>query len=144
MISSGKGINKMDLHSAVKIVADKFQYKADKNLILDGWSIMRDRSGVYQGDCEDFALTVFWHLSEQNLFKFLLNLIVLHKYKLIWCKTHDGELHFVGRYGDLYFDNWTKKALTEHKFFATTGHRKIMTMFMPVCIPQLLKGIFKR
>ena len=134
----------MDLHSAVKIVADKFQYKADKNLILDGWSIMRDRSGVYQGDCEDFALTVFWHLSEQNLFKFLLNLIVLHKYKLIWCKSHDGELHFVGRYGDLYFDNWTKKALIEDKFFATTGHRKIMTMFMPVCILQLLKGLLKR
>ena len=134
----------MDLHSAVKIVADKFQYKADKNLILDGWSIMRDRSGVYQGDCEDFALTVFWHLSEQNLFKFLLNLLILHKYRIIWCKTFTGELHFVGRYGDLYFDNWTKKALTEDKFFATTGHRKIMTMFMPVCILQLLKGILKR
>lgn len=134
----------MDLNSAIKLVADKFRYKADDNILLDGWSIMKERSGEYVGDCEDFSLTVFWHMSDQKLFKFLFNLLILHRYKLIWCKTYTGELHFVGKFGDLYFDNWTKRALTEDQFFSITAHRKIMTMFMPVCVFQLLKGLVKR
>lgn len=134
----------MDLHSAIRLIASRFQYKKDDNRLVDSWSIMKERDGKYRGDCEDFSLTVFWHMSDKNLFKFLFNLCVTHKYGLIWCKTKTGELHMIGRYGDLYFDNWTLAALEKNDFFQRTGHRKIMQMVMPLCIVQLIKGLFKR
>lgn len=134
----------MDLHSAIRLIASRFQYKKDDNRLIDSWSVMRDRDGKFIGDCEDFSLTVFWYMSDQSLFKFLFNLFVLHKYALIWCKTKNGELHFVGRYGDLYFDNWTFAALPKDEFFRRTGHKKIVQMFMPLCISQMIKGWLKR
>lgn len=134
----------MDLHSAIRLVASKFRYKKDNNLLVDGWSVMRERDGKYLGDCEDFSLTVFWHMSDKRLFKFLFNLFITHKYALIWCSTKTGELHMIGRYGDLYFDNWTLAAFTKEEFFKRTGHKKRFQFFMPLCVVQMIKGIFKR
>lgn len=134
----------MNLQSAIKIVSNKFHYKADENSLLDGWSVMKEQDGKYFGDCEDFVLTVFWHISDKNLLKFLFNLFITHKYGLVWCKAVTGELHFVGRYVDLYFDNWTRAAFEKEEFFRRTGHRKLVQMFMPLCAIQMIKGLFKK
>ena len=134
----------MDVSLAVMLVANRFQYKKDSNFLLDSWSVMKDRNGVFYGDCEDFSLTVFWYLSGCNLFKFIWNVLITHKYRLIWCKANTGELHFYGKVNGLCFDNWTKKALPENVFLEQTGHKKIVGMFMLLAIPQLIKGWLKR
>lgn len=134
----------MDVSLAVMLVANRFQYKKDSNFLVDSWSIMKDKNGVFYGDCEDFSLTVFWYLSNQSLFKFIWNLLISHKYKLIWCKTNTGEFHFYGKVNGLCFDNWTKRTLPENVFLKETGHKKIMGMLMILCIPQLIKGWLKR
>lgn len=133
----------MDVSLAVMLVANRFQYKKDSNFLLDSWSVMKDRNGVFYGDCEDFSLTVFWYLSDRNLLKFLFNLF-FGKYKLIWCKTLDGQYHFYGKVNGLCFDNYTRRTLPEDAFLKETGHEKIMGMLMILCIPQLIKGWLKR
>ena len=134
----------MELQEAIKEVSGKFKYRKDKNLLLDSWSVMQESNGVYYGDCDDFMLTVFWHLSDKRLSKFLWNLFITHEYGVIWCKTDFGELHFAGKYQGLMFDNWTKRALTEDQFYAVTKHKKIRQMLMPACVLQVIKGYFKR
>ena len=134
----------MELSQAIKQVSNKFVYRKDHNLIIDSWSVMQEKQGVYYGDCDDYMLTVFWYLSDKKLSTFLWNLFVTHEYGVVWCRTGFGELHFAGKYKDLWFDNWTKIALPEDQFFIVTKHEKIMQMPMPVCVPQVIKGYFKR
>ena len=134
----------MELAQAIKEVSSKFRYRKDKNFLLDSWSILKESNGLYYGDCDDYVLTVFWHLADKQLGKFLWNLFVTHQYGVVWCKTQFGELHFAGKYKDLWFDNWTHKAVPEELFFTATKHRKIMQMPMPFCILQVVKGYFKR
>lgn len=134
----------MDLHSAVQLVASKFQYKKDDSVLLDSWFVMRDRDGKYLGDCEDFSLTVFWHVADKSLLKFLFNLLVTHKYKLYRCKDITGGWHAIGAIDDTYFDNWTLKALSKSEFFARTKHQVKMRYVAPVMVLPLIKGLFKR
>jgi hypothetical protein len=134
----------MDISVAIMLVANRFQYKKDTSVLIDSWSVMRDRNGVFYGDCEDFSLTVFWYMSNQSILKFIWNVLISHRYQLVWCKTKTDELHFYGKVNGLCFDNWTKKALPEKAFLEQTGHKKICRMFMPICIPQIIKGLYKR
>lgn len=134
----------MNLETLVKTIGEHFVYTKDESRLIDSWFVMRNRDGKFYGDCEDFSLTVFWYLSECKLSRFIFNLFISHKYQLIWCKTRNNELHFYGKIGNMCFDNWTLKALPEKEFLQQTGHRKIMRMFMPFCVPQIIKGLFKR
>lgn len=134
----------MDLHSAVQFVASKFRYKKDDNFLIDSWFVMRDRDDKYLGDCEDFSLTVFWHVADKKLFKFLFNLLVTHKYKLYRCKDVTGGWHAIGAIDNTYFDNWTLKALEKDEFFAQTKHQVKMRYVAPLMIMPLIKGLFKR
>lgn len=133
----------MDLSFAVMLVANRFQYRKDSNLLFDSWSVMRDKNGVFYGDCEDFTLTVFWYMANRNILVFLFNLFFF-RYKLIWSITNKGEFHIYGKYGDLCFDNWTKRTLPEDVFLRETGHRRIMVFPMIFGIIQLILGLFKR
>lgn len=134
----------MELSKAIELVSGKFVYRKDQNFLVDSWSVMQESNGVYYGDCDDFVLTVFWYLADKNLVKFLWNLFVTHKYGVVWCKTYNGSLHIVGKYDGLYFDNWTYAACNEQTFFTLTKHKKIVPMLMPLCLPQVIKGYFKR
>lgn len=134
----------MELHQAIKEVSIKFKYRKDNNFLIDSWSVMQESNGVYYGDCDDFVLTVFWHLADKNLVKFLWNLFITHQYGVIWCKTDGGELHMAGMYNGLWFDNWTYAACNEQTFFTLTKHKKLMQVLMPLCLLQVIKGYFKR
>ena len=82
----------------------RFTYVADKG---DTWRIM---SGLkLRGYCEDYALTVLFHVVCQgSLLKFLCRLIFGNA-KLLHCTTKNGEGHAVLKVGKNYIDNWTKK-----------------------------------
>ena len=134
----------MTLAECILYVNSRFTYKADDHFIIDKWSVMREVNNTMYGDCEDYSLTVFWLLADQNLFTFLFNLLITHKYKMYQCKTKTGESHLVGSYGDKWFDNWTYKALPKDEFFANTGHRITFRLFSPMFILQLIKGFLMR
>jgi hypothetical protein len=135
-----------DVKQCVLDVASKFEYRADPEFIVDYWYVMRERNGKLKGDCEDFSLTVFWFLAGKNLFVFLWNLLITHKYKVYLVDAVNGS-HIIGCYDNLYFDNWTLKALPKEEFFKVTKHKmnfraNVLTMFMPLIFGFIYR-IFK-
>lgn len=131
----------MDIREAVKIVAEKFQYKADNLKLYDSWRVMKLKDDKFAGDCDDFSITCFWYYSDCRLGKFLWNLLVTHKYKLYRVRTTHGEAHVVGCVDDLWFDNFTKKAVPKEEFFETTKHKMLMRYFSPIFAIFLLIGL---
>jgi hypothetical protein len=133
----------MNIKEAVSYVGSRFRYKRDPHL-FDHWYIMKERDGVMQGDCEDFSLTSFWKACDENFLKFFLKVFVLHQYRIYFSKTKNGEKHAIGYADGLWFDNWTREALSEEEFLRRTGH-KIYFFFPSVfMILPLLLGLFAR
>lgn len=131
----------MDISSAVALVASKFVYRKDSIPLADSWRVMEERDGTYTGDCDDFTITTFWHVSDKSVFKFLLHLIVTHKYRVHHVKSVNGEPHLVGSYDGMWFDNFSKQALTKNEFFATTGHKYRFPMIGPLIAIYLALGL---
>ena len=134
----------MDLAAATASVSQKFQYRADRIRIFDSWRVMDLDSPVCEGDCEDFALTVFWLISGRSIGRFLWNLLITHRYRMVYSRTRDGEAHFVGNFGDQWFDNWSRKPMDRDAFFQSTGHRKIIMYPGPIIAVYLLIGLVIR
>jgi hypothetical protein len=132
----------MNIHDAVSTVAPKFVYRKDRIPLFDSWRVMKYKSGSYVGDCDDFAITCFWHLSDRKLWRFLLHLIVTHNYRVHYVKSGLGGGHLVGSYGGQYFDNWTKRPMLKKDFFATTGHKYRMIIPGPIVAVYLFLGLF--
>ena len=65
-------------------VLNNFTYVEDekKHNLLDHWKYHRKLP--FQGDCDDFALTLLFYLSDQSLRKMLKNLIT-RKYIIVCC-----------------------------------------------------------
>ena len=139
----------MLLEDAVSYVSQKFHYKRDKKPFLDlfdHWFIMKERDGKFYGDCEDYSLTVLWFLCDKSLLKFIWYVLILHRYKLYRLFTISGEAHIVGKVGDLWFDNWTLKAMPKAEFFKYTGHNEPTKDLVTVIgmLYPLLVGLFTR
>lgn len=132
----------MNIIEAVEYVGSRFVYERDPRTIGDAWRVLPLKDGAFRGDCEDFALTCFWYACDQNIFKFALHTFVTHKYKLYWCKTADNERHVVGSLDGLWFDNWTRKALTREKFFKKTKHTVKMQYLSPIILYFMFVGLF--
>lgn len=134
----------MNIKDAVNYVTDRFVYKTDPKMWGDSWRVMPLYNEEFKGDCDDFAITCFWYVSKQNLFVFLLHLLITHKYALYRCKTVNNEWHIVGRLGDLWFDNWSLKAMPKSEFFDYTLHTVRMRYVSPIIALFLLIGLFKK
>ena len=111
----------MDILEAVTAVGAKFVYRKDRIPIFDSWRVMKDKGGIYVGDCDDFSITCFWHL---------------HYVKSI----NDGG-HLVGSFQGQWFDNWTKKPLPKADFFRVTKHRYRSIIPGPLVAVYLLLGL---
>lgn len=133
----------MNIVDAVKYVREKFIYRTDPK-ILDYWTVMPERNGRMLGDCDDFAITAIWLTCDRNLFKFIVNVMLLHKYRFYFAKTRTGERHLVGYASGLYFDNWTKSALSKEEFLAKTGHKIYFFFPSPIMLLPLLSGFILR
>ena len=114
----------MILDDALEYVADRFVYQLDKSTITDSWFVMREQDGKMYGDCEDFALTVFWFMSGKSLLKFLWNVLITGKYELHAVKSNNSDKvnHCIGCYHGNWFDNWTKNEMNASHFFDNTKH----------------------
>ena len=135
----------MDIQEAVKEVHKDFLYKADKKGLFDRWFVMHpDDQGKYRGDCDDFALTVLWKLCDQKMSKWILNVIILHKYRIIWATTNVGGTHVVGTAKGLYFDNWGSQALPKDEFVRIRKHKLGWMVPSFIMIIYLTAGAFTK
>lgn len=132
----------MNIKDCAKYVGERFVYRYDPK-ILDFWSVMSEKEdGKMYGDCEDFSLTTFWLHSNKNIFLFLFRLLITHQYALYHCVTVKGEKHAIGSYDGLWFDNWTREAVTKEVFFERTKHRIRFRMINILMILPLTLGLF--
>jgi len=127
------------LTEIVKTLGRKFRYRLDPKLPLDYWSVMKEKNSVMQGDCDDFTITCFWHLSGENLWRFLWNTLVTHRYEIYRVKSSNGA-HIVGCFENQWFDNWTLDTHPKKQFFDVTGHRLEFRYYAPVIAVYLLLG----
>ena len=79
----------------------------------EAWYIMREKP--YEGDCEDFALTVLYNIKDRSVFKMLLSMTFLQS-KIHYCTAPNGVLHNTLRYKGWYTDNWEFKWRTKEEY----------------------------
>ena len=132
----------MQLVDAVSEVAGQFDYEADRLRLFDSWHVLTEQQGRYRGDCEDFALTVFWRLADGNIWKFLWNVLITHQYRIYRVRDRNGDSHAVGCFRDQWFDNWTLATKDRDEFFSHTGHTLLHIYPGPLIALYLLIGLF--
>lgn len=128
----------MHFMEANRKVADKFVYAKDSDQysFKEVWRVIDTSKEQWKGDCEDYALTVLWLISDRNVFKFLFNLLVNPQYSIWHVKTERGVGHAILRYEDMYVDN------IQRKWFAKTDKPyKTYEWLFPI-IPPLIFGKF--
>ncbi len=99
-----------------------------------------------RGDCDDFALTSIWKCCDSSLLKFILNVMILHKYRLYhcWAEGKSWQGHMVGYAQGKWFDNWGKKAMDKETFLARNGHKIRYFYPSPLMLVPLLVGLIRR
>ena len=97
---------------ALKLLNSKFKYKTDTK--LDSWRFLNlDGVAKVEGDCDDFAATLAFELSDRSYLKFWWNYITFRF--MFWrVKTDAGAWHIILKYNGFYVDNaypiWRKDA----------------------------------
>ena len=135
----------MNIRDAVKYVGSRFKYLLDKKLYIgDCWFVMPESNQVMRGDCDDFAITSIWIACDRSIWNFILNVFLLHRYRLYYAKTVAGESHIIGYAQGLWFDNWSREALPKKEFFEKTLHKKWFFYPSPYIMWFMLLGLFVR
>lgn len=117
-----------------------YKYDVDQYAVKEYWKIMKEPP--YIGDCEDYALTLLWLISEKSMWKFWWNLITFQAQ--IRRVKNGGEGHAVLRYGTKYADNWTLK-FVEWEEMEKLGHKPYFWFYTPldVAIKLLTAKLWK-
>lgn len=133
----------MTPQDAVKYVSERFHYRRDPKL-LDYWFVMKEREGKMIGDCDDFAVTSIWKICNENLLTFIWNVFIIHRYRIYFGRTPTGEKHAIGYANGLWFDNWSREALSKDEFLKRTNHKIYFFFPSPLMIWALFLGLFVR
>lgn len=107
----------------------KYVYDSDQHG-FDRWVIMKEPP--YEGDCEDYALTLLWLMSGKSMINFWINVITMQA-QLRRVITKKGEGHVVLRVGNLYIDNWSKR-FVPWEVLERAGHKKYLWMYDPLLV----------
>jgi predicted transglutaminase-like cysteine proteinase len=109
----------------LEYLAEHFEYTSDGK--LDNWRIMPQDN--LKGDCDDYALTALYILSDHSIVKFWWNLLTFNA--ILWYTyTPSGEPHLVLQIGDLYIDNGRRKLCTVNQF-KSDGYKFVAPFVMP-------------
>lgn len=125
----------MKIQEALSILNSKFVYKSDKKY-FDKWKILTGEE-KWEGDCEDYALTLMWLLSDRNILKFLWN-IMTFEFLMWYVKLPSGEGHAIVKFKDLYYDNVQKKGVTFNYLKHIQGYKFKFPMLFPFVYFKLL------
>lgn len=116
----------------------KYKYDEDQYASKEYWKIMKE--APYIGDCEDYALTLLWLISDKSMLKFWFNLITF-KAQIRRVTTKNGGGHAILRYGNMYADNWTLK-FVKWEEMEELGHKPFLWLYTPLDVALKL-GIAK-
>ena len=120
----------MDEHVAHLNETWKYLYDDDQ-YGSDTWHIIKEPP--YEGDCEDYALTLLWLMSGKSMVNFWINIITMQA-QLRRVSMKRGGFHVVLKVGDLYADNWTKAFVTWEEMEEKCGHKKYLWMYDPILV----------
>jgi predicted transglutaminase-like cysteine proteinase len=137
----------MNAEQANKLVASKFKYVTDKLKygFFETWSVIDISKPVWEGDCEDYSLTVLWLMSDKKKKTFLFNILLSPDYRMNFVKykaTKEG--HAVLSYKDKFCDNIQQKWFTKKDEEYTRYDWKWPIFGFIVCINLVLGKIIKR
>jgi predicted transglutaminase-like cysteine proteinase len=124
----------MQIEDALKIINSKFIYKRDKRKYFDHWKVLYGEE-KWEGDCEDYSLTLVWLISDRNVLKFLWNITFC--YILWYVISPNGEGHAIVKIDGFYYDNIQKKA-TSKKELIDQGYKFKFPMIFPISHIKLL------
>lgn len=128
----------MHFMEANRRVAERFKYAKDSDQynFKEVWRVIDTDNPVWEGDCEDYALTVLWLISDRSIIKFLFNILINPKFSIWHVTTERGVGHAILKYEDMYVDN------IQRKWFAKTDKPyKTYEWLFPI-IPPLIFGKF--
>lgn len=98
----------MHFIDANALVAKHFKYVSDneKYKFREVWNVVDTTKEEWEGDCEDYSLTVMWFMSGQNILVFLYNLLFNTAFTIHHVNVKsNGVGHAVMQYNDMYVDN---------------------------------------
>lgn len=99
----------------------------------DSWRVLKaDEAGMYQGDCEDYSLSVLYYIICKESWLRFWFLLFTFEAKLCFVMTENGG-HAVLRYGDMYIDNWTKEWV-DKAHMESLGHQFHNWRFIPTTV----------
>ena len=124
----------MNIEDSISTINRKFKYRNDFKW-FDTWRILENNQTIWEGDCEDYSLTVIWLYSDKNAMKFIWN-IVSFRFLIWYAVLGNGEGHAVTRYGDMYFDNIQRKLVSLDKLKAD-GYRFVFPYVFPLLFLKL-------
>ena len=124
----------MTIEEALKELNSKFVYKRDSVRWFDNWRVLYG-DGKWEGDCEDYSLTLMWLLSDKSLAKFLWNILIM-KHLMWFVKSPSGEGHAVVKIDGMYYDNIQKKSTTREEL-VKQGYKFVFPMIAPFAYIKL-------
>jgi predicted transglutaminase-like cysteine proteinase len=137
----------MEAEAANREVSSKFKYVTDKLKygFFETWSVIDISKPVWEGDCEDYSLTVLWLMSDKKKKTFLFNILLHPDYRMHFVRykaTKEG--HAVLSYKDKFCDNIQQKWFTKKDEEYTRYNWKWPIFGFIVCINLVLGKIIKR
>ena len=137
----------MEAEAANREVSSKFKYVTDKLKygFFETWSVIDISKPVWEGDCEDYSLTVLWLMSDKKKKTFLFNILFHPDYRMHFVRykaTKEG--HAVLSYKDKFCDNIQQKWFTKKDEEYTRYNWKWPIFGFIVCINLVLGKIIKR
>jgi predicted transglutaminase-like cysteine proteinase len=137
----------MEAEAANREVSSKFKYVTDKIKygFFETWSVIDISKPVWEGDCEDYSLTVLWLMSDKKKKTFLFNILFHPDYRMHFVRykaTKEG--HAVLSYKDKFCDNIQQKWFTKKDEEYTRYDWKWPIFGFIVCINLVLGKIIKR
>ena len=122
-----------ELNNEFKYVKDSDQYGK-----RDAWYILKE--APYNGDCEDYSLTLLYNLTGRSIIKMFISLLTRES-KLCFCKVR-GIGHAVLKWRGKYIDNiqkrWVSKEDMEQK-----GYEFSKWLFIPYQVAlKLAIGVY--
>ena len=132
----------MDHLEANKLVKAKFSYITDKKKygFFETWSVLDTTQPVWEGDCEDYSLTVLWFMSDEKRLTMLKNILFNRDFRMHFVKyIPTGEGHAVLSYKGEFCDNiqrrWFKEGSAAYKKYDWKW-----PIFGPLVLSNLLIG----
>lgn len=125
----------MRKEETLKELNHKFIYKRDSKRWFDDWRILHG-DGKWEGDCEDYSLTLMWMLSDRSVVKFLWNILIM-KHLMWFVKSPNGEGRAIVKIDGMYYDNIQKKATTKEELLKQ-GYKFVFPMIAPFAYIKLL------